>query len=238
MPKDNFKKTAIRQRMAITDESYSVARRAIEASDWFSDFMLMTGGMKPGLHVVAAEPKSGKTTFLIGVMKRFANNANALYVNAELSSDEISTRMVDLGVGNDVRVLSGGISLGDIADTLRFIRDTGNKTDVVIVDYINLFIPSPSDERYRFALSVDQNVRILSELAAEFEVPIVVALMASREKAREFSTGALSYSGSVEQTGSTVIHLSREEGKKAILFKLIKSRFVPSGAESVMPTSW
>lgn len=86
MPKNNFEKTAIRERMAETNESYMTARRVLEQQTWFDIYRDGTGGFAPGLHLVCGRPKVGRTTFLMRTASRFNH---ALFLGAELGLSEL-----------------------------------------------------------------------------------------------------------------------------------------------------
>ncbi len=208
----------------------------------------MIGGFEPGeLTVIAARPGEGKSVMLLQAALKAARSGVVAFSSAEMSFEQLQLRMVsqfgeihmtalrshtlseqDLHRFNDaIRLTSGApvflddsgasetMTIGTIRNHLRAVSKRGTLV-AGFVDYLQL-IDGPGENRVR---EVDGVSRSLAQLAAEYDIPIVVAAQLNRGQpgrgaARpEPTLRDLRESGGIEANATSVLLLHRDPGKR------------------------
>jgi len=119
MPKDNFRKTAIRNRMAETGESYSVAARHLSQLDWWTvlseDTGLLTRSSAPVITVSSHRNRGRVTTIVNIAYQMMLQGKTVLFATIEMGTDEVFWRFMSVATGiPEVSLREGGEVDADI----------------------------------------------------------------------------------------------------------------------------
>ena len=193
------------------------------------------GGMRPGqLIIVAARPGVGKSAFATELAHRSAKaGRKSVIFSCEMEDLEIMQRLVsaESGVKMDTIVSRGFARSNDdsskaaakalktlkelpilindspviSAQDIRRTLQTEPNIGLVLIDYVQLMIPSKRGENRN--LELGEITRALKVIAKEFQVPVVLLSQLSRKKddTDEPALIDLRDSGSIEQDADTVI---------------------------------
>ena len=261
MTKNNFQKTAIRQRMEATGEPYSVAAReiaALPAITWPSLDNALAGGFKPGhFYVIAAQPKVGKNLVAVNLAIKLSRpNQQIAFINLESSETELiqSLIRVDAGVSavplseneltdserkavnRSLKHISKNVLLPQALNTIEKIREyllSQPKLKAVVIDYFQLVETEATGTLLEKRAYAAQAVK---KLALELDIAVILMAQLHRSPDAKAST-LMSVSGVSELSASAdvVIHLSRVEYSDIIGFHVLKHR---QGALSSFSLSW
>jgi replicative DNA helicase len=208
----------------------------------------MIGGFAPGeLTVIAARPGEGKSVMLLQAALKAARSGVVAFCSAEMSFEQLQLRMVsqfgeihmttlrshalseqDWHRFADARRLTEGApvflddsgasetaTIGTIRNHVRAVSKRGTLA-MAVVDYLQL-IEGPGENRVR---EVDGVARSLAQMAAEYDVPVIVAAQLnrgqpSRGAARPVPTlRDLRESGGIEANATSVLLLHRDPDKR------------------------
>jgi replicative DNA helicase len=215
MTKNNFQKTAIRNRRAQTGEVFSVAKRALAETTWFDLYREGAGGFSAGLHVIASRPGMGTTAFMMNVMGHFQK---PLFLTLDLSALAIRKRFAD------------GIELTKVAvmeSSEGFIEDFAlmtEKFDAVFIDYVQL-MSMTMDSKQTQTEKMEGIIAALHQIAIDNNLPIFVASQVNRTSADTTSfpeLDSLRGTGSLAEVADSVTMLRADSD--AFYFKVVKSR--------------
>lgn len=209
----------------------------------FLDLDSMTSGLqKSDMVIVAARPSMGKTAFALCMARNAAIKGNKVLIfSLEMSSDQLSQRLIAMEAGVDAQKLRNGdldnkdwnkitttidrlgeadisiddtpgLSLMEMKNKCRRLK-AEKGLDLVVIDYLQLMeFQGRADSRQQEISSLSRG---LKQLAREVECPVVVLSQLSR--ATETRTdhrpilSDLRESGAIEQDADVVLFLYRDE---------------------------
>jgi replicative DNA helicase len=149
MTKNRFDKQAIRERMALTGEPYSVAAREVSQlplTTWPQLDELLDGGFKRGgMYLIGYRPGEGSLTLATNLAIKLSRpNNGVVYSSLELTRSELEPVLsqADAGSNGSAKLLAKNIHITDAStQTVQSIRafvETQPKVKVLIVDYVQL----------------------------------------------------------------------------------------------------
>lgn len=192
----------------------------------------INGFTKGELTLIAGRPSMGKTAIMIDMAMTAAETHNTGIFSLEMGRDSLITRMIankqnitfkSLVKGEakpDAKTMEylsslnlyiddrAGITSDDILHT---VSESGEKLEVVFVDYLQLVRP-PTAKRQRYE-EVDKIIEHLRNIAKHFNVAMVLTAQLNREidkrEKHEPRLSDLRESGGIEQTCDKIILLHR-----------------------------
>lgn len=196
----------------------------------------LLGGLQPGLHLLAAEPGMGKTTFALQVAANVAKGYPALFVSFEETITRLALKIICARAGLEAKRFSDGFGepgeleriareYGPELARLYFIEGTGKLTVpqlkakalqimarekagkcLVIVDYLQRWAASRR-EFNDFRHTVSNLVSELRELALRLSSPVLVISSQNRPGQGSANLTSLKESGDLEYSADTAIFL-------------------------------
>lgn len=224
-------------------------RMAVESRDktmfiptGFRDVDIILGGLiNGGMHVLAARPGMGKTTFALNIAENVAAKVGpVLFVSLEMSDKEIMSKRIAREAGIDSRkVLAESLDyeeqqrhaaalerlaarplninykpvagIDDIAAMARQIRGLR----LIVIDYIGIMQPPPHSEKASRYEQVSNNSQKIKQLARRMNIPILALCQINREVEKRANKrpnmADLRDSGAIEQDADTITFLHRPE---------------------------
>ena len=247
MPKNNFKKTAIRKRMLATGESYSVAARSLAKLDWWDELGTVIGEdqfyERPELFLVAARPGIGRTTVAVNIADRLARAGKKVeMVSNESTLNEMAARLVSVRTGinlGDVmegkpeyveRIAEAQKTLGDIylsdnqGGSLRTLREriqkNGMKGSILIIDYLQLFVDDSIHNVQDSLSDAFAHIR-----GIQYDWGITVILLAQSNKLFDSEReGIHNLHSSAVENSDVVIMLDRDNENNQISLDVVKNK--------------
>lgn len=214
---------------------------------WLDD---LWAGLEPGdTHIIAGRPGTGKSMLLTQMELELSKNLNVLTFSLEMGERQNVSRELSNITGinsaflrdasfhkRDYEKLTHGIleytkrklfKTSSMSQTINSIVSLShrakreNKIDIVIIDYLTLIQSEVRGENR--TVQIGAISRRLKTLAAELNIPIIIAAQLSRDSEKEKRRPMLSdlrECGDIEQDASKVLFLHRE-GENT---RLIKSK--------------
>jgi replicative DNA helicase len=207
----------------------------------FDDLDTLLNGLSPGLYVLAARPKNGKTTMAANIAEHVAlvRKQRVAIFSLEMQGKAIANRMLSsVGDVDADRIRRGELDDADWANVTAAIRKLRgadivlskpknarvehicaqarrehgrSKLGLIVIDYLQL-IHAPGDNR---AQAVGEVSRMLSLLSHELGVPVLLLSQLNRELEKRDDKrprpSDLRDSGSIEQDADAVIFIYRDE---------------------------
>lgn len=225
----------------------------------YSGFDRLTGGLTPGeFIVIGARTSKGKSASLINLsMRYFERGERVLYVSSEMVYIQIMDRLMSLKTGISASKLRWHPDKEDIKKVMEASQDFSDKNflvyeggflnlpkiaslissykpTIVIVDYIQGFIPQGKQEtRAAFYSGIAYS---LKALANEYKILILSASQFSRNLEltdREPTLADFKESGGIEEAPDMAILLHQKEdrmdGTRIYDFIIAKNRNGPTG---------
>lgn len=198
---------------------------------WF-DRIQPFGGLEPGtLTVIAAPPRCFKTALLLYLAWQFAaQGLRVHYLAGEMTRRALLRRLVAMaGPVSTAAVTSAATlrdhqavddaaaGLSDLGDRLAFgrapitisaIRESAESADLIIVDYLQLILPSRTDAQAGRAEQLEASMGELLSLGQQ-GATIMAAAALNRAKRDESSLGSIRGSSAIEY-GATTIYATSE----------------------------
>src|SRR5580698_4167717 len=223
------------------------------------------------LIILAARPSMGKTALALNIAENVAvrNRQNVAIFSLEMSKESLLLRLLASHARVDAHKFRTGhmnkddwgkvtASLAELGDAPIWIDDSASSTvlgmgakarrlkrdrglSLVIVDYIQLVVPSTNRRNANRQEEVSSISRSLKALAKELKVPVVVLSQLTRAPEREERKPQLSdlrESGAIEQDADVVLFINRpnfyktdlpEEDRAKAELIIAKQRNGPTG---------
>ena len=223
---------------AIMDEYREAYQRRIveKRLDWapglrmpWVELTRLMNGLRAGLHVLAARPSVGKTSFAVNLMRFWAEQgANVLFCSLDMPRREALRRFLaerarvsvskalfsptqtDLSAIDEARSVQATLpfSVVEIRDVDEFktfcmIRKAAGKLDVAVVDYLQLMHARAlgREDAVEYArISYVSNA--LKELANQLEIPVVALCQLNRESTKLDRAGTMPGLSDLRGSGS------------------------------------
>lgn len=207
----------------------------------YSDFDTLINGLNPGLHVLAARPKMGKTTLARNIAEHFSliHRKPVAVINMEMQPAALGASMLSsVGDIDADRIRRGeldDVDWSNLSIAMRKLRaapllisrprnariehivaqirraHSRNPLGLVVIDYLQLIAIS-GDNR---ASGLAEVTRTLALLAGELKIPILLLSQLNRDLERRDNKrpqpSDLRDSGAIEQDADTVIFIYRDE---------------------------
>lgn len=168
------------------------------------------GFQKSDLIIIAGRPSMGKTALAVNMAVNAAcDKKTALFFSLEMSTDQLSLRMISSGVGIPCHKLRSGLITQSDYDAMVewkenkmkplqfFIDDSSNlniskirhtsrkilrkyNLDIIFIDYLQLINSNKDKKNYTRVDEISKITRELKQLAKELDVPIVALSQLSR----------------------------------------------------------
>jgi replicative DNA helicase len=234
-----------------------------------TDLDQMLGGLRNGsLNVVGARTALGKTTLAVWISLHVARTTGpVVYFSREI--DKKSLALKSLSATSGINCFSGAaqqqfqklqtdweslakvplylddsprLTVADISSRLRQIaRSHGGQLSLVVVDYIQLMVTSPTDQ----VAELDAITVELRAIAREFNLPVLALAQINRgveSRTNKRPTLAdIRSSGAIEQNSDVVIGIYREDyydpntvNKDITELIVLKNRYGPTGTVKVL----
>lgn len=205
------------------------------------DYILGGGLIASGMHVLAARPGMGKTTFALNIADRVAQRVGpVLFVSLEMDDEQITAKRLarESGIPGSKLLMSAltdeenakmaqamektaktplhvnakpSATVAEIAALARQIR--GLK--LIVIDYLGKVARSKESTRASLYESMTQNSADVKTLARTFKVPVLVLSQINREAEKRNdkrpNLSDLRDTGAIEQDADTVTFLYRPE---------------------------
>jgi 5S rRNA maturation endonuclease (ribonuclease M5) len=199
---------------------------------------MLGGGFKPGVHVIGAEPKSGKTSLVLSLLTRAVaeEDKTGLYLSYEtpkrqnwmrvasivdpLSWSKLEDRPTDMQeetanwvaqLARNMRIESGWTS----AQITHAIEDF----DVVVVDYLQRMPANYKREMLRH--SIGENIAALSDLARDKGKVIIVVSSLPRAEYGRITQASFKESGDIEYVVQSATGLINYQAQGKLMGNLI-----------------
>lgn len=212
-------------------------------STGYRDYDIILGGglIAGGMHVLAARPGMGKTTFALNIADRVAKGGGpVLFVSLEMDDEQISAKRVarETGIPGN-RVLMGKLSdeenkkMADANEKLSqlpmYINRDPSMTVVgiaslarqvqnlrlLVIDYLGKVMPDKKNSRasrYEYTTEISGEIKTM---ARKLGVPVLVLAQINRESEKRSDKipvlADLRDTGSIEQDADTVTFLYRKD---------------------------
>lgn len=197
-------------------------------------------GMGKRLHIIAARPSVGKTSFTINLMRYWADMGVKVYVNSldmpmedmidrarteksrvSITKKRFTPTKEDLGRLQEASkwICESSIDVTEMYYVEDFCADLtmrarAGKLDVAVVDYVQLLNSYAVDNANEYE-RVSFVAEYLKRTANSFKIPVVALCQLNRSKEKsddkEPTLADLRGSGALEQAASTVLLLHRDE---------------------------
>lgn len=178
------------------------------------------------LIILAASPKTGKTTFALNIASHIANKKKCLFFSFEMSVEEITKKLVGIKSNQQINNINAFQINSDCINDLDFniIESSGmsipemkniiieQSPDVVFIDQLDC-IPVENVGGDRWDLKIGKNVIDLKNISMELKIPIFLIHQLNRDAMRQQSPQLynLKDSSVVEQKADIVLMLWRDK---------------------------
>lgn len=205
------------------------------------DYILGGGLIASGMHVLAARPGMGKTTFALNIAERVAQRIGpVLFVSLEMDDEQISAKRLaresgipgskllmnaltdeeNMKMANALEKMAAtplhvnkmpSATVAEIAALARQIKNI----KLIVIDYLGKVARSKDTAKASLYESMTQNSADVKTLARTFKVPVLVLCQINREAEKRSdkrpSLADLRDTGAIEQDADTVTFLYRPE---------------------------
>jgi len=204
--------------------------------------MILGGGLiASGMHVLAARPGMGKTTFALNIADRAAAAGPVLFVSLEMDDEQIYSKRLarECGIAGSKLLMQANLNeeeqgkmakavdklvalplhvnarpsatVAEIAAMARQVRGLR----LIVIDYMGKIARSKEASRDSLYEAVTRNSADVKTLARTFRVPVLVLCQINRESEKRSdkrpNLADLRDTGAIEQDADTVIFLYRKD---------------------------
>jgi len=223
MTKNRFDKQAIRERMALTGEPYSVAAREISQlplTTWSKLDEVIDGGFRRGsMYLIGSKVAGGSTQMAANLAVKLSQPNNAVaFICGDSTPTVLSARMANVmtkqptepeakcydAIENHLTKNVGSLyGFPTITEVRRFVESTPN-FKAVIVEHAQLIDAESGDTN---PLPMASVARHLKSLALELNLPVIVFANFSNSSVRQHFAG----SGALETSSDVVLRFVRSD---------------------------
>lgn len=176
------------------------------------------GGLVPGsATLVGGDPGIGKSTLLLQVVCRLAQNARVAYISGEEAIDQVRLRAERLGVADVSCDLASATAVRDIAASL----DHADAPHILIIDSIQTMYVDTIDSAPGTVAQVRTSAQELIRVAKKRDIAIILVGHVTKE-------GTIAGPRVLEHMVDTVLYLEGERGHQFRILRAVKNRFGPT----------
>ncbi|MGZ4639600.1 MAG: DNA repair protein RadA [Actinomycetes bacterium] len=178
---------------------------------------VLGGGLVPGgVVLLAGEPGVGKSTLLLDVAARFADNGRSLYVTGEESAAQVRLRADRIGALRDDLYLAAET---DLAAVLGHLDDV--KPDLLVLDSVQTIASAEIDGSPGNVSQVREVAAALIKVAKERGIATVLVGHVTKE-------GSIAGPRLLEHVVDVVLHFEGDRHSRLRMVRGVKNRFGPS----------
>jgi replicative DNA helicase len=229
MTKNRFDKQAIRERMALTGEPYSVAAREISQlplTTWSKLDEVIDGGFRRGsIYLIGSRAGDGGSTFAANLAAKFSRSNTAVaYATLELSAEELRNNLLRVDTEPKSQLVRNvHVTNGQTVAELRAFVQNGPNIKVLIVDYFQLLTTEIEAENH-FTRTAQVGEE-LKRLAVDLDVVVIALARTARGVDSSALTSSRAFESGSLMTTADVVSLVASEDGASLEFTLIKNRF-------------
>ncbi len=181
---------------------------------------VLGGGMVAGQVVlVAGEPGVGKSTLLLDVAQRFAEqspDAVVLYVSGEESAEQIGVRAERIGASNERLLVADETDLGTVLGHIEH-----HNPQLIVVDSVQTLASPEIDGRAGGISQVSEVAAVLTRQAKARGVPTLLVGQSTREN-------SIAGPRALEHLVDTVLTFEGDPHTQVRLLRAVKNRYGPA----------
>lgn len=176
------------------------------------------GGLVPGsATLVGGDPGIGKSTLLLQLVCKLAQNARVAYISGEEAIDQVRLRAERLGVADVACDLASATSVRDIVASL----DHPDAPHILIIDSIQTMYVDTIDSAPGTVAQVRTSASELIRMAKKRDIAIILVGHVTKE-------GTIAGPRVLEHMVDTVLYLEGERGHQFRILRTVKNRFGPT----------
>ncbi|MGE4351580.1 MAG: DNA repair protein RadA [Bdellovibrionales bacterium] len=176
------------------------------------------GGLVPGsATLVGGDPGIGKSTLLLQLVCKLAQQAQVAYISGEEAIDQVRLRAERLGVADVPCDLASATSVRDIVASL----DHADAPDILIIDSIQTMYVDTIDSAPGTVAQVRTSAQELIRVAKKRDMAIILVGHVTKE-------GTIAGPRVLEHMVDTVLYLEGERGHQFRILRTVKNRFGPT----------
>lgn len=179
---------------------------------------VLGGGLVPGsATLVGGDPGIGKSTLLLQVVCKLAQQSRVAYISGEEAIDQVRMRASRLGVDDVSCELASATSVRDIVAAL----DDKDAPDILIIDSIQTMYVDTVDSAPGTVAQVRTSAQELTRVAKKRGIAIIFVGHVTKE-------GMIAGPRVLEHMVDTVLYLEGERGHQFRILRAVKNRFGPT----------
>ena len=176
------------------------------------------GGLVPGsATLVGGDPGIGKSTLLLQVVCKLAQQHRVAYISGEEAIDQVRLRAERLGVSDVSCELASATSVRDIVAAM----DSGNAPDILIIDSIQTMYVDTLDSAPGTVAQVRTSAQELIRIAKKRDIAVILVGHVTKE-------GMIAGPRVLEHMVDTVLYLEGDRGHQFRVLRGVKNRFGPT----------
>ncbi|MDD3182524.1 MAG: DNA repair protein RadA [Alphaproteobacteria bacterium] len=176
------------------------------------------GGLVPGsATLVGGDPGIGKSTLLLQLVCKLAQNTRVAYISGEEAIDQVRLRAERLGVADVACDLASATAVRDIVATL----DHPDAPNILIIDSIQTMYVDTIDSAPGTVAQVRTSAQELIRVAKKRDIAIILVGHVTKE-------GTIAGPRVLEHMVDTVLYLEGERGHQFRILRTVKNRFGPT----------
>ena len=176
------------------------------------------GGLVPGsATLLGGDPGIGKSTLLLQVVCKLAQNARVAYISGEEAIDQVRLRAARLGVADVNCDLASATNIRDIVASI----DHPDAPDILIIDSIQTMYVDVIDSAPGTVAQVRSSAQELIRAAKKRDVSLILVGHVTKE-------GTIAGPRVLEHMVDTVLYLEGERGHQFRIMRGVKNRFGPT----------
>jgi len=185
------------------------------------------GGLVPGsATLVGGDPGIGKSTLLLQVVCKLAQNAKVAYISGEEAIDQVRLRAARLGVDGAKCDLASATAVRDIVASI----DGDEAPDILIIDSIQTMYVDTIDSAPGTVAQVRTSAQEMIRVAKKRDIAIIFVGHVTKE-------GMIAGPRVLEHMVDTVLYLEGERGHQFRILRAVKNRFGPTDEIGVFEMS-
>ncbi len=179
---------------------------------------VLGGGLVPGSAVlIGGDPGIGKSTMLLQVVARLAEQADCVYVSGEEALDQVRMRAIRLGVEQAPVRLAAATNVRDILASI----DGPDAPKVLVIDSIQTMYVDALDSSPGTVSQVRASAQELIRVAKKRGMAVLLVGHVTKE-------GTIAGPRVLEHMVDTVLYFEGERGHQFRILRSVKNRFGPT----------
>lgn len=179
---------------------------------------VLGGGLVPGSAVlIGGDPGIGKSTVLLQVVAKLAEQVDCIYVSGEEALDQVRMRAIRLGVENAPVRLAAATNIRDILTNI----DGPNAPRVLVIDSIQTMYIDALDSSPGTVSQVRASAQELIRVAKKRGMVVLLVGHVTKD-------GTIAGPRVLEHMVDTVLYFEGERGHQFRILRSVKNRFGPT----------